>query len=288
MPLPVQGAAQAAHAFARAAQRLRLRSRVGRHPRDLQVGVDHGQRRAQFVRSGIGEGALLPERPGQPFEQPVERGRHRSQLGRGPAAVHRLGGIGIARLQRPAQRIERRQAAGNPDPQRRQAAQQGDEERHAGGQQDVPHQGGALVGTVRGGDVVITEAQGIGAPGLAVDPAVGKARRRHVQRRQRRTAGRRDDLAAQGADLAGDALAPAHRDRLQQKVGVGRHQRCLLHQARHHARGHRQPLVEGAVQAAMHVLEHPGRGQGPQQRGGDAGDQHGAQAQAHSGLQPRR
>ncbi|MNZ88725.1 hypothetical protein D3C78_1076230 [compost metagenome] len=252
-----------------------------RHPRHLQVGLDRGQRAAQFVGCVSGQATFALNGLADALEQLVLGFQQGLQLAGQWLDLQGFEGVGAAAHQGIAHAVERRQPLADAQPEQTQATEQRHAHRHRSGQQDRHVQRLTLDLPVSGGDAQIAPGQRETAPRRAVDHLIVKPEFLGLQGLLRIgvTAGK--DFAAQRADLA------RHATRNVQLFGtevgalaLARHGRQLLHQAGDHAcRGH-QALVEGKHHLIAQIAEHPGRGQGPDQ--GKCGAERQAQAQTQT------
>ena len=109
-------------------------------PQHLQMRLDSGQRRAQFVRGIIGEAALALECGVCARQQVAHRVHQRPELGRAGKVGQGAGIVGSTPRQHCAQLLQRLQAAADAGPQQQQAGRQSEHEGHSGGQSYVAQQ----------------------------------------------------------------------------------------------------------------------------------------------------
>lgn len=167
------------------------------HARDLQVGLDRGQRAAQLVGGIAGQASLAFDGLGDALEQLVLGFHQRLQFARQGRQLQWLQRVGATSGEGVANPLERRQALAGAEPEQGQAAEQGDGHRHRGGHHHRALQHVALFQAVGGADPQIAGLHGEAAPQHAVDFLVAEAAGGAVQRPLRGGMALRQDFAAQ-------------------------------------------------------------------------------------------
>ena len=262
-------------------QRLLAHRAIG-HACHLQVGLDRGQRAAQFMGRIVGQAPLALDGLGNAQEQLVLGFQQGLQLAGHARHLQRLDTVRSPSAQGVAHAVEGFQAFAQADPQQAQAAEQGHQHGCRSRQQNRLVKRLALHVPVGSGDAHITVVVGEGAPQCIVDGLVTEATALVVHGPiVLVVAG--EDLATQRTDLAGHAVR--HTELVGGKVRLpalgSQRLRQLVDQPGDHPRRGHQALVEGKHHLLTQVTQHPRRGQRPDDHESAAQDQAQANPQAH-------
>ncbi|MNO82877.1 hypothetical protein D3C76_741630 [compost metagenome] len=252
------------------------------HARHLQVGLDRGQRAAQFMGGVTGQPTFAFDGLADALEQLVLRVEQGLQFAGQRLDLQRLKRVRAAAHQGVAHAIERRQSLADAEPEQAQATEQCHAHRHRSGQQDRHVQRFAFDLPVGRGDPQVATGQGETAPRRAIDDLVVEAHFLGFQGLPRITVTAGEDFPAQRTDLTCHATRNIQLFSTEMSaLALARQRRQLLHEPGDHARRGHQALVEGKHHLIAQIAEHPGRGQRPDQGKGAAKCQAQAQTQAH-------